>query len=396
MTERPERRGVSRRRPPADAYSAAGLLIHADALQLRASLRPVVWMVLEDLALDAAPLDGKLVAGTSARRIAGRLGLDPGGVSSALKILRDRKFVELVPATGAAGRFGLMVYALTELPGVEVLPCTDSPQTVEPHTARAASDGNREPPRLPDRRGRRRPSTSGRVPREGPGIGLPGGLAGVCADFALLLWRWLVLTVTALTNAEYLLSSVALGIDEYYAGVGEAPGVWSGRWSPALGLEGTVDGRRIARHGGGEGSGLRCAVAGGVAGADGQGVRPDVLGPEVGVGPVGAGLATGRRCGDERAPGSGRRRRSGFSRTGPRWPGCRSTGCGAMCRPRGGRWRGSCIARHVPVTPSSTRIVWSRTWCAATTGGVWRSPPGRCSCGPALLARSTKPSCSGC
>ena len=50
MTERPERRGVGRRRPPADAYSAAGLLIHADALQLRASLRPVVWMVLEDLA----------------------------------------------------------------------------------------------------------------------------------------------------------------------------------------------------------------------------------------------------------------------------------------------------------------------------------------------------------
>jgi hypothetical protein len=34
-----------------------------------------------------------------------------------------------------------------------------------------------------------------------------------------------VLTVTALTNAEYLLGSVALGIDEYYMGVGEAPGM---------------------------------------------------------------------------------------------------------------------------------------------------------------------------
>ena len=33
------------------------------------------------------------------------------------------------------------------------------------------------------------------------------------------------MTVTALTNAEYLLSSVALGIDEYYTGVGESPGV---------------------------------------------------------------------------------------------------------------------------------------------------------------------------
>ena len=50
-----------------------------------------------------------------------------------------------------------------------------------------------------------------------------------------------MLTVTALTNAEYVLSSVALGIDEYYTGVGEAPGVWMGRWSPALGVEGMVE-----------------------------------------------------------------------------------------------------------------------------------------------------------
>jgi conjugative relaxase-like TrwC/TraI family protein len=50
-----------------------------------------------------------------------------------------------------------------------------------------------------------------------------------------------VLTVTALTNAEYLLSSVALGIEEYYTGVGEAPGVWTGGWSPALGVAGLVE-----------------------------------------------------------------------------------------------------------------------------------------------------------
>jgi hypothetical protein len=31
-----------------------------------------------------------------------------------------------------------------------------------------------------------------------------------------------VLTVTPLTDGEYVLSAVALGIDEYYAGVGEA------------------------------------------------------------------------------------------------------------------------------------------------------------------------------
>ena len=50
-----------------------------------------------------------------------------------------------------------------------------------------------------------------------------------------------MLTVTRLTDAEYLISSVALSIDEYYAGVGESPGVWTGRWSGGLGLAGVVE-----------------------------------------------------------------------------------------------------------------------------------------------------------
>ena len=50
-----------------------------------------------------------------------------------------------------------------------------------------------------------------------------------------------MLTLTALRDPEYLISSVALGLDEYYAGVGEAPGVWSGRFAAELGLVGVVD-----------------------------------------------------------------------------------------------------------------------------------------------------------
>ena len=50
-----------------------------------------------------------------------------------------------------------------------------------------------------------------------------------------------MLTVTRLTDAEYLISSVALSIDEYYAGVGESPGVWAGRWAEGLGLAGVVE-----------------------------------------------------------------------------------------------------------------------------------------------------------
>ncbi len=50
-----------------------------------------------------------------------------------------------------------------------------------------------------------------------------------------------MLTLTALTDAEYLISSVALSIDEYYAGVGESPGVWTGKWAEELGLSGVVE-----------------------------------------------------------------------------------------------------------------------------------------------------------
>ncbi|MGH9222314.1 MAG: MobF family relaxase [Acidimicrobiales bacterium] len=50
-----------------------------------------------------------------------------------------------------------------------------------------------------------------------------------------------MLNVTPLTDGEYLISSVALGVDEYYLGAGEAPGVWQGRWAASLGLQGMVE-----------------------------------------------------------------------------------------------------------------------------------------------------------
>jgi conjugative relaxase-like TrwC/TraI family protein len=50
-----------------------------------------------------------------------------------------------------------------------------------------------------------------------------------------------VLTITKLNGAEYLISSVADGMEDYYMGAGEAPGVWRGGWAVALGLEGVVE-----------------------------------------------------------------------------------------------------------------------------------------------------------
>jgi len=50
-----------------------------------------------------------------------------------------------------------------------------------------------------------------------------------------------VVTLTKLANADYLLGSVVHGLEEYYLGVEEAPGVWAGAWAKELGLEGLVE-----------------------------------------------------------------------------------------------------------------------------------------------------------
>lgn len=49
-----------------------------------------------------------------------------------------------------------------------------------------------------------------------------------------------MLTLVKLTNAEYLITSVASGLEDYYMGSGEAPGVWHGRWAKELNLTGVV------------------------------------------------------------------------------------------------------------------------------------------------------------
>lgn len=50
-----------------------------------------------------------------------------------------------------------------------------------------------------------------------------------------------MLRITKLADAEYLIGQVALGIDDYYMGSGEAPGVWHGDLADELGLSGVVD-----------------------------------------------------------------------------------------------------------------------------------------------------------
>jgi conjugative relaxase-like TrwC/TraI family protein len=50
-----------------------------------------------------------------------------------------------------------------------------------------------------------------------------------------------MLRLAKLTDAEYVLEQVAGGLEDYYLGSGEAPGVWSGRLARQVGLAGVVE-----------------------------------------------------------------------------------------------------------------------------------------------------------
>jgi hypothetical protein len=121
------------------------VFVRGSARDLRRSLRPVVWVVLEELALHAVAVDGVLVAPTSARSIAQELGLDPGTAASALRTLRDRGLVDLAHEPRSCGRFGLLFYRLSPIAGIEVVGlCGDSPHAVEPCSVEAHTDTDGE------------------------------------------------------------------------------------------------------------------------------------------------------------------------------------------------------------------------------------------------------------
>ena len=81
-------------------FRLAAVLLSADCRPLRRALRPLVWVTLEEVALDAVVEDGRLVARTSARQVAERLGIDPGTAAAALRDLRKRGLVTSFRETG--------------------------------------------------------------------------------------------------------------------------------------------------------------------------------------------------------------------------------------------------------------------------------------------------------
>lgn len=118
----------------------AGIVVRPLARTAMRALRPAVWPVLLDVALDAEWRDGRLVASTSARLVAEHLRIDPGTAAAGLRVLREHGLVELAQASGADGRFGLAVYTLHLPDGIEVCaPHTEKPHTFRSHTEKPAT-----------------------------------------------------------------------------------------------------------------------------------------------------------------------------------------------------------------------------------------------------------------
>ena len=141
-----------------------GVVVWSHARDLMRAFRPQMWVVLQDLALDAEWLDGRLVAASSARLVAEHLHIDPGTAAAALRALRDRGVAELCQMPGAAGRFGLASYTLRLPPGLEMIfppqpgtprgdfPHTDKPVAEKPHMEQSSTDLSTRPARPARRR----------------------------------------------------------------------------------------------------------------------------------------------------------------------------------------------------------------------------------------------------
>jgi hypothetical protein len=148
---------------------------------MRKELRPMAWTVLEEVAFDAVDEDGRLVARTSARRVADQLGVDPTTAAGALRVLRQRGLLTLERQSGLAGRFGLSLYVLGSVSGMTVIPaCMDSPLMVFSHLVSPDVEGpdmagaDLEQPG-PGERHMEKLSVRQRAPRPKPG---PGSIVG--------------------------------------------------------------------------------------------------------------------------------------------------------------------------------------------------------------------------
>lgn len=108
------------------AGDGSSLVVGAQSRALKRRLGALAWAVLEDVALEARPDGaGRYLAATSSRMVAEHLGVTPGTAAKALGRLRSLGLVDHARQAGESGRFGLSVYVLGDVPGLEVVGCDD-------------------------------------------------------------------------------------------------------------------------------------------------------------------------------------------------------------------------------------------------------------------------------
>jgi hypothetical protein len=130
----------------------ARLTLSLACRSVRRDVGITAWAVFEDVALDSVVAGGRVLAATSARRVAEHLGVTPATAANALRRLRQRGFLEHERLAGPHGRFGLSVYLVHLVEGVALTPWSDKPHVALPradegNTAATKRDGaSVEPP----------------------------------------------------------------------------------------------------------------------------------------------------------------------------------------------------------------------------------------------------------
>jgi DNA-binding transcriptional ArsR family regulator len=161
------------------------VVVSSASRNLRRALRPLAWVILEEVALDAVVEEGRLVARTSARQVAERVGVNPGTAAEALRVLSRRGLVSLEREKGPAGRFGLSVYRLAPVAGLCVVrPCAAgplmaSPSLVEPNGLAAMVVS---PSVAASRLESSRLEGSTPAPADHPSLGAAGGRVSMVCD----------------------------------------------------------------------------------------------------------------------------------------------------------------------------------------------------------------------
>jgi hypothetical protein len=99
---------------------------------VRRSIALTAWAVFEDVVMDSTLAGDRLIAATSARRVAEHLGVTPATAANALRRLRHHGLLEHERLTGPSGRFGLSVYRINLVDGIALTPCVDEPSMASP------------------------------------------------------------------------------------------------------------------------------------------------------------------------------------------------------------------------------------------------------------------------